>query len=98
MNTDIWNLFIYDQMDYYYYYYLFMPKYKLEEWEKKETKTRETKNFKSNIIWIHCIEFTKNYSVNVLYLYKISIQISIKCIREHRILFMISRFNSISIF
>lgn len=39
---------------------------------------------------LYRIKFTKNYSVNVLYLYKISIQISIKCIREHRILFMIS--------
>lgn len=43
MNTDIWNLFIYDQMDYYYYYYLFMPKYKLEEWEKKKLKLEKLK-------------------------------------------------------
>lgn len=41
-NTDIWNLFIYDQMDYY-YYYLFMPKYKLEEWEKKKLKLEKLK-------------------------------------------------------
>lgn len=40
-NTDIWNLFIYDQMDY--YYYLFIPKYKLEEWEKKKLKLEKLK-------------------------------------------------------